>query len=144
MYAIQSNPTSCCKAASCNVVDCIRPLDLSLLLHGIIRRHLIPVFPPRGYSSAVLISRANDLQKRKLSRAHRQAQMLCHASAYILMCIIALSPIMVQMAPRHPCMPLMQDRKHSVCDEEVHNWQWLGAHAIHANCKRCWQCSKPF
>ena len=42
---------------------------------------------------------------------------------------------MLQMAPRHPCMLSMPDMKHSVCGEEGHEWQWLGAHAIHAKQK---------
>lgn len=48
---------------------------------------------------------------------------------------------MLQMTTHHPCMLLMQDMKHSVCNEETHDWQrQLGFYAIHANCKSCWQC----
>ena len=53
-----------------------------------------------------------------------------HACAYILCASELILPIMLQMAARHPCMLSMQDMKHGVCDEEVHDWQWLGAHAI--------------
>ena len=65
------------QALPCKIPDCRRTMDLGLglLLHGICCRHFIPLFPPRSHSRAILVSRADYLQKQMASHAEGGAQM---------------------------------------------------------------------